>query len=103
MSEKLFFKGKEGWRIKVYVKTSSPEEKIEIDEDGITFYTSEPAIKGRANAALIKTLSRIFDVPSSRIQIVHGFRERSKVVEIKNEELEKLLEKLRHYLSLRER
>lgn len=102
MIEKLFFKGKDGWRVKVYVKTNSPKEKIEINEDGIVFYTQEPPLQGRANAALIKTFSKIFDVSTSKVEIVYGIRDRSKVVEIKIKELEKLLERLKHYLSLQE-
>ncbi len=96
---RLFFEGREGWRIKVYVKPRSSEEKFEVDPEGLVFYTPEPPIGGRANAALLKALSRALGVPTARIEIVYGMREKSKVVEIKEKDLELLVERLSRVLG----
>ncbi len=98
--KKLFFAGRDGWRIKVFVRTRSSKEGFEVDEEGLVFYTSEPPIAGRANAALIKALSRALGVPASRIEIVYGLRDKSKVVEIKEKDVDALAERLSRALGL---
>jgi len=97
--EKLFFEGREGWRIKVYVRPRSSGEGFEVDEEGLVFYTPEPPIGGRANAALLRALSRALGVPTSRIEIVYGIRDKSKVVEIKERDVSLLAERLSRALG----
>ncbi len=98
--KRLFFEGRKGWRIKVYVRPRSSREGFELGEDGLVFYTPEPPIGGRANAALIKALSRALRVPSSRVDIVYGIREKSKVVEIMEKDVDVLAERLSRALGL---
>jgi hypothetical protein len=43
--------------------------------------TSKPE-KGKANTELVKKLAKHFDVPSSKVRILSGFRSREKIVEI---------------------
>lgn len=41
-----------------------------------------PPVDGKANRALVKLLSREFDVPKSKIRIVRGESSRDKLVEL---------------------
>ncbi len=43
--------------------------------------TSKPE-KGKANTELVKKLAKHFNVPSSRVSIISGFKSRNKIVEI---------------------
>ncbi len=80
--------------IRVYVKTESNIEELRFEGDELVFYTTEPPIEGRANAALIRYLSRVLKHPSSKIEIVHGLRSRSKTVRVYEIEPEALVERL---------
>jgi len=83
-----------GVRIRVFVKPESPREGLFLEEDELVFYTSEPPIEGRANAALIRFLSKALGVSTSMIRIVAGLRSRQKVVEVRDARLEEVLERL---------
>ncbi|MEB3033122.1 MULTISPECIES: DUF167 domain-containing protein [Mycobacteriaceae] len=46
---------------------------VETDDDGqLTVYVREPAVDGKANAAVIRVLAEHFDVPRSRVELVSG-------------------------------
>ncbi len=45
-------------------------------------YTSEPAIDGRANKAVIGLLADFYEVPKSNVEIVRGHKSRIKTVRI---------------------
>jgi uncharacterized protein (TIGR00251 family) len=47
--------------------------------------TSKPQ-KGKTNMELIKKLAKYFNVSSSKVKIVSGFKSRRKIIEIVNEE-----------------
>lgn len=88
---------KDGICITIYVKPESREDKLIIEDGELVFYTTEPPVRGRANAALTRKLSKLFNTSSSKIQIVYGYRSRTKKVFIKGisiEEAEKILESL---------
>ncbi|MDR3661608.1 MAG: DUF167 domain-containing protein [Mycobacterium sp.] len=52
---------------------------VETDEDGsLTVYVREPAVDGKANAAVIRVLAEHFGVPRSRIELVSGASARIK-------------------------
>ncbi len=66
--------------LKISVRTEHVEEKLTIEGDSFVFYTPEPPIKGRANAALIRFLHRLFGISTSKIDIIRGIRSKNKIV-----------------------
>ncbi len=70
-------------RIKIKVIPKAKINKIEILENGsYKVHLTSPPLDGRANAMLIKLLSKHFKVSKSRINIVSGERSRNKIVEV---------------------
>ncbi len=52
---------------------------VQTADDGtLTVYVREPAVEGKANAAVIKVLADHFDVPRSRVELVAGASARIK-------------------------
>ncbi len=47
----------------IYVKPRSRETKLVVEGGELVFYTTEPPVGGRANASLVKYLSRRLGVP----------------------------------------
>lgn len=79
--------------MKIYIraKPGSKKEYIRrIDNTHYTVAVKELPVKGMANQAIIKTLARYFDKPTSEINIIFGGSSKQKVVEIPvtSEELE---------------
>ena len=67
-------------RISVKVKTNAHESRVEkIGDNDYMVMVKEPPIQGRANAALLKLLSRHFE---DRVRIVSGVTSRKKIIEI---------------------
>lgn len=58
-----------------FVQVNESENKIVVG------LTSRPE-KGQANIELVKKLARYFNVSSSHVRIVSGFKSRRKIVEI---------------------
>lgn len=60
--------------IAVWVKPNSRKGPlVETADDGtMTVYVREPAVEGKANAAVIKVLADHFGVPRSRVELVSG-------------------------------
>lgn len=59
------------------------DEVITILEDGtVKVRLTAPPVEGKANKALIKYLSGIFEIPRTRIEILTGFKSRNKLVYI---------------------
>ena len=83
-----------GVRIRVYVKPDSQRDALVLEEDELVFYTTEPPVRGRANAALIRAVSRALGVSTSRVRIVSGQRSRVKIVEVEDVDPEYALERL---------
>ncbi len=69
-------------RIRFYVKPNSNKIALVAEEDELVFYTDEPPVRGRANASLIKFLSKSLKISTSKIRIVRGLKDRVKIVEI---------------------
>lgn len=56
---------------------------VEADADGqLTIYVREPAVDGKANAAVIRVLAEHFDVPRSRATLASGAGARVKRFQI---------------------
>jgi len=67
-------------RVSITVTPNSREEKVEEQEDGSYLVrVKAPAERGKANAAVVKLLSRYFN---SEVRIVSGFTSRYKTVEV---------------------
>lgn len=70
----------------IYVVTVKPNSKkgplVVMAGDELTVYLREKPIDGEANMALIRLLSKHFDVAKSCITIKTGTRGRKKLVEI---------------------
>lgn len=67
----------------VTVKPGTSQEKIvEISPDEIVAYLRAKPHDGEANTALVKLLSKHFDIPKTSIKIVRGAKSRNKIIEI---------------------
>ena len=66
--------------VSVRVKPNSRKGPlVETADDGtLTVYVREPAVEGKANAAVIKVLAKHLDVPRSRVELVSGATARIK-------------------------
>ncbi|HIC98682.1 MAG TPA: DUF167 domain-containing protein [Pyrodictiaceae archaeon] len=80
--------------IEIYVKPESSETKLVVEGGDLIFYTDEPLLQGRANASLIRYLSRVLRLSPSKIDIVYGVRERLKRVRVYDVDYEQIVEKL---------
>jgi hypothetical protein len=70
-------------KISVRVKANSKKEAVEKQETGeYTVFVKALPQEGRANEAVIKTLSLFFDVPKSNIRIIRGHTSKVKLIEI---------------------
>ena len=68
-------------RISVTVKTNARVSRVEkIGDNDYRVMVKEPPKQGRANAALLKLLSRHFE---GRARIISGVTSRKKIIEIK--------------------
>ena len=66
----------------ITVKPGSSQEKIvETTSNELTVYLRAKAHDGEANTALIKLLSKHFNVPKTSITIVKGAKSRHKTIE----------------------
>ena len=70
-------------KIIVKAKPGSQKRKLEkVDEHNYIISVTEPAMEGKANAAIIKLLAAHFDVAPSLVEIISGHMARTKVIEI---------------------
>jgi uncharacterized protein len=83
-------------KIHVSAKAGRKNEYIKyVGRATFEIAVSEPPIKGKSNAAIIKTLSEYFNIPKSQIELTHGHKAKQKVFEIPatEEDIEKIEEK----------
>jgi len=64
------------------VKVEFHKDFIEVDGNNIVVGLTSKPEKGKANVELIKKLAKHFNVSSSQVKIVLGFKSRKKMVEI---------------------
>jgi len=83
--------------IKLHPKSS--KNKIIVDDFSLEIFVTDPPLKGKANQALIKYMSKIFTVPISSLEIVSGFKSRIKVISITGLSAEMILKKLMNFKS----
>jgi len=68
--------------INVRVTPRARVQKIVADGDNLRVYTNAAPTDGEANVAVIKMLTKHFNVPKSAIRIVQGETSHDKVIEI---------------------
>ena len=69
-------------RYQITVKPGTSQEKIVTTGDNeLTIYLRAKAHDGEANEALIKLLSKHFDVAKTSIKIIRGANSRVKIIE----------------------
>ena len=73
--------------IKIKVKTNSKLNRIY--QDGVLFCVdiNSPPVKGKANNAIIKLLSKTIGIPKSSISIIRGHTTHMKIFLIKTPEM----------------
>ena len=74
--------------ITLNVHPSSTQKKILITEHAFDIYVKEPPDKGKANKAVIKFLSKYFDISSSSFSIVKGHKSKIKVISVTDDKME---------------
>lgn len=58
----------------------SPKNSIKINDFSLSVFIKEPPVKGKANQALVKYLSKILSIPTSSLTIVSGLKFKTKIV-----------------------
>ena len=76
--------GSKNTKLKIRVTPRAKRDEVYcILEDGtVKVRLTAPPVEGKANKALIKYFSGIFEIPRSRIEILSGFKDRNKLVNI---------------------
>lgn len=69
-------------RFRVKVVPNSGRDEVLEDGENLKVRLKAPAVKGKANKALIEVLANHFNVKKRDIRIVKGDRSREKLVEI---------------------
>ncbi|EJO69613.1 MULTISPECIES: DUF167 domain-containing protein [Leptospira] len=70
-------------KLTVYVKPNSKKVFIRKEENGVlTIAVREPALEGKANEAVIESISKEMKVPKSKIRILSGQKNKKKTIEI---------------------
>lgn len=72
-------------KVTVIAHPNAKKEKIEEDLLGtLHIYVNEPPLDGRANGAIINSLSKHFKIKRSNVILVSGEKSKNKVFEILN-------------------
>ncbi|MEM3459315.1 MAG: DUF167 family protein [Candidatus Bathyarchaeia archaeon] len=85
---------KDGSILEVYVKPSSKEFKVTVEEDEVVVFCKEEPFKGKVNRELVKEFSRLF---GGRVELVSGFASKNKrllVHGIGKSEIERILSRV---------
>lgn len=70
-------------KVTVIAHPNAKKEKIEEDLLGtLHIYVNEPPLDGRANAAIINSLSKHFKIKRSYVILISGEKSKNKVFEI---------------------
>jgi len=74
-------------KIRVKVKPNSRTEEVSQEGDSFIVKVREPPKEGKANQAVIRLLAEHFGVPKSQVRILSGFRSRTKVIEVAEQQI----------------
>ncbi|MBX7149305.1 DUF167 domain-containing protein [bacterium] len=70
-------------KIAVAVKTNARHEKVEkLSDTQYKVSVNAPPVEGRANEAIIKILSRYFNIAPSKIVLLKGQASKNKIFEV---------------------
>lgn len=58
------------------------EEVVRKSDDSFEVYVKEKPIRGLANEAVARALSRYFNIPRAKIRLIRGFKERNKIFSV---------------------
>jgi uncharacterized protein len=88
----------EGTTVEVHVQPrASKNELAGIHEDTLKVRLTAPPVEGEANKECLKFLAKVFAVPKSHMEIVHGQKSRRKTILIRGvapESLQKILKQV---------
>lgn len=79
---------------KIHPKAS--REKIVISDESFDIYVKAPPDKGKANLAVLKTLSKFLDISSSSLKIIKGNTSRNKTILIQGTSKEQIEKKIKN-------
>ncbi len=80
--------------ISLNIHPSSSKSKLVLTDYSIEIFIKEPPLKGKANQALIKYLSKILEVSSSSIKLIHGEKSKKKIISITGLTQQQILERM---------
>lgn len=69
-------------RVKVFPQARQ-EQILKKTKNSFEVWVKERPIQGQANRAVTRVLAEYFEVPSESVKLVKGFRQRSKVFEVR--------------------
>ncbi|MEW6182656.1 MAG: DUF167 domain-containing protein [Bacillota bacterium] len=88
------FRGEKGgvvFRVRLTPRASK-NEIVGLADNHLRVRVNAPPVEGKANQALLKILSKVFDTPASRFCIVHGESSREKTIRIEGGTVEAAVE-----------
>lgn len=68
----------------IVIPNSKTSEVMKIDENNYRIKVDAPAVENKANKRLVEVLSEYFNVRTSSIKILKGFKNKNKIVSIDN-------------------
>jgi len=68
-------------RVKAFPEANK-EEMVKKSENSFEIWVKEKPVKGQANRAILRVLSKYLGIDQSRIRLIKGFKQRNKVFEI---------------------
>jgi hypothetical protein len=75
--------GPQGSTVRVRVQPRASRDELAGERAGaLVVRLTAPPVEGAANAALVRVLARLLDVPASTVEILHGARGRDKIVRL---------------------
>src|SRR5450759_5220684 len=88
--------GKKGAALAVRVTPrASKNEIVDILSDGtVKIHLTAPPVEGKANAALLKFLSKVLDVSQKRLELVAGAGGRDKLISVSDMDADTLHKKI---------
>lgn len=78
---------------KIHPKAS--REKIVVSDESFDIYVKAPPDKGKANLAVLKSLSKFLDISSSSLKIIKGNTSRNKTIFIQGTSKEQIEKKIK--------
>lgn len=100
MTNELYIKDiDEGVVLNIAVKPNSKKQVIDFNPNFLSISLKSSPEKGKANRELLKYLSKILDIPISKIQLISGHTSRDKRILISDFESTQIKEKLGSFIE----